>query len=65
MKNGKKLNRNHKILLKSKGLDPDEWLISKDLSHEGKILIIENIDKKNKKDKTSATKPKTMEILLT
>lgn len=37
MKHGKRLKKRHKILIKSMGLNPDNWLIVKDTSD---ILLI-------------------------
>ncbi|EMK2594082.1 hypothetical protein V8U20_001005 [Bacillus cereus] len=34
MKNGKKPNKREKILIKSQGLKPDEWLIYKKVANE-------------------------------
>ncbi|MDK2824533.1 MAG: hypothetical protein PWP71_2451 [Clostridia bacterium] len=34
MKQGKRLTRKHKLLLKKKGLNPDNWLVIKKLTHE-------------------------------
>lgn len=34
MKNGKRLKKNQKIKVKAAGLNPDEWLIAKNLHNE-------------------------------
>ncbi len=63
MKNGKKPNRNHKIALKKQGLNPDNWLIVKDLTHEGKLVITENLNASSKTEKDR--KPVIRELVLT
>ncbi len=46
MKNGKRLTKRQKIYLKSKGLNPENWLVCKDTSQE--MVIQHKISGKTK-----------------
>jgi hypothetical protein len=40
MKHGKKPKKNQKIAIKAAGLDPKEWLITKNLVDKGELHIV-------------------------
>lgn len=48
MKQGRRPNRQQKQLIRASGLNPLDWLVSKNLEHEGEIHLVQRYTEKGK-----------------